>query len=262
MNKEKYAALLKPLQEQLVELQEWIAYAGLRVVVVFEGRDASGKGGVIKTITQHLNPRVVRIAALGKPSDRERSQWYFQRYVAQLPAAGEMVLFDRSWYNRAGVERVMGFCSADEYHRFLEACPAFEALLVNDGIIFLKYWFSVSQQEQGKRFQARIDNPLKRWKYSDMDHFSRQHWTDYSKARDVMLAHTDTELCPWYVVEAENKRQARLNCLAHLLSKIPYQSVPNRTMTVPDADMRPYDRPAPHHFNYVPNVYDDENGQS
>jgi polyphosphate kinase 2 len=210
---------------ELIKLQEWVTTTKARVVVIFEGRDAAGKGGVIKRITEPLNPRVCRIAALGTPSPKEKTQWYFQRYVAQLPAGGEIVLFDRSWYNRAGVERVMGFCTDDEYKDFLHACPEFEHLLVRSGIILIKYWFSVSDDIQEERFRERAENPLKRWKLSPMDLESRDKWVEYSKAKDAMFMHTDTRHAPWYVVNADVKERARLNCISHMLKKIPYHAV-------------------------------------
>src|SRR5439155_6203336 len=210
---------------ELVKLQEWIKNKGLKVVVIFEGRDAAGKGGVIKRITQPLNPRVCRVVALGTATEREKTQWYFQRYVAQLPAAGEMVLFDRSWYNRAGVERVMGFCTDEEYREFLRSCPEFERMLVRSGILLIKYWFSVSNEEQERRFQARLNDPTRRWKLSPMDLQSRARWFEYSKAKDDMFRHTDIRQAPWYVVNGDDKRRARLNLITHLLSLIPYQDL-------------------------------------
>jgi polyphosphate kinase 2 len=229
----QYLAELGRLQVELVRLQEWIRQAGLRVVVVFEGRDAAGKGGVIKTITQSLNPRICRVVALAAPTEREKTQWYFQRYVAHLPAAGEMVLFDRSWYNRAGVERVMGFCSEDEYREFLRSCPEFERMLVRSGIVLVKYWFSVSDAEQERRFQNRINDPTKRWKLSPMDVQSRSRWVEYSKAKDEMFAHCDIKQAPWYVVNADDKKRARLNCISHLLSLIPYEDVISPPIELP-----------------------------
>lgn len=220
-----YNRELIKLQTELVKLQEWIKFKKLKVVVIFEGRDAAGKGGVIKRITQRLNPRICRVVALGVPTEKEQSQWYFQRYAAHLPAAGEMVLFDRSWYNRAGVEKVMGFCSDDEYEEFLRSCPEFEKMLVRSGIILIKYWFSVNDEEQEKRFRKRVRDPLKRWKLSKMDLVSREKWDEYSKAKDMMFAHTDIEQAPWYVVNADNKKLARLNCINHLLSLIPYEDI-------------------------------------
>jgi len=220
-----YEKELSKLQIELVKLQEWIKQKGLKVVCIFEGRDAAGKGGVIKRITECLNPRVCRVVALGTPTEREKTQWYFQRYVPHLPAAGEMVLFDRSWYNRAGVEHVMGFCTEDEYQEFMRSCPEFERMLVRSGIILIKYWFSVSDDEQERRFQGRIKDPTKRWKLSPMDLESRKMWVEYSKAKDQMFAHTDIKQAPWYVVNADVKKHARLNCIKHLLSMIPYQDL-------------------------------------
>ncbi len=220
-----YEKELFDLQLELVKLQAWIQEQGLKVVVVFEGRDAGGKGGVIKRIVQHLNPRVCRVVALPAPTERETTQWYFQRYVPHLPAAGEMVLFDRSWYNRAGVERVMNFCTDDEYSEFLRSCPEFERMLVRSGIIVIKYWFSVSDEEQERRFQSRLEEPHKRWKLSPMDLESRSRWVEYSKAKDEMFAHTDIKQAPWYVVKSDIKKHARLNCISHLLSTIPYEDL-------------------------------------
>jgi polyphosphate kinase 2 len=231
--KNMYEDELAKLQVELVKLQEWIKYKGLRVVVLFEGRDAAGKGGSIKRITESLNPRVCRVVALGVPTEKEKTQWYFQRYVPHLPAAGEMVLFDRSWYNRAGVERVMGFCTEDEYWDFLRSCPNFETMLIRSGIVLIKYWFSVSDKEQEKRFIQRINDPTRRWKISPMDVESRTKWVDYSKAKDEMFAYTDTKQSPWFVVEADDKRKARLNCICHLLSMIPYQDVPREQIILP-----------------------------
>jgi len=225
LSKKQYERELKKLYLELIKLQEWVTTTQARVVVIFEGRDAAGKGGVIKRITEPLNPRVCRIAALGTPSPKEKTQWYFQRYVAHLPAGGEIVQFDRSWYNRAGVEHVMGFCSDEEYKEFLHACPEFEHLLIRSGIILIKYWFSVSDDVQEERFRERAENPLKRWKLSPMDLKSRDKWVEYSKAKDTMFLHTDTVHAPWHVVNADAKERARLNCITHLLQKIPYQSV-------------------------------------
>jgi polyphosphate kinase 2 len=244
------------LHVELVKLQEHVKSQGLKVVVIFEGRDAAGKGGVIKTITQDLNPRVCRIAALPAPNDRERTQWYFQRYVAQLPAAGEIVLFDRSWYNRAGVERVMGFCTDEEYEEFMRACPLFEEMLIRSGIKLIKYWFSVSDEEQERRFQARLADPAKHWKLSPMDLESRARWVDYSRAKDVMFARTDTELSPWWVVDADDKRRARLNTVTHLLSSIPYEYVAPIPLTLPPRQSEDgYVRPPRETQRYVPAVY-------
>ncbi len=248
-----YEAELLRLQAELTTMTEWIRASGTRVVVVFEGRDAAGKGGVIKRISEYLSPRICRIVALPAPTERERTQWYFQRYVAELPSAGELVLFDRSWYNRAGVEHVMGFCTALEYHRFLTQCPVFEHLLVEDGIILVKYWFSVSDEEQERRFQARINDPLRRWKLSEMDLEARQRWSDYSRAKDAMFLHTDTPESPWFVVDAEDKRSARINAIAHLLDQVPYQAVDETRLKLPervrDDD---YQRPPRNLYRYVP----------
>lgn len=224
---------LTKLQIELNKLQEWIRKEGLKVVIIFEGRDAAGKGGAIKCITQTLNPRYARVVALGVPTEREKTQWYFQRYVQHLPAAGEMVLLDRSWYNRGGVEHVMGFCSNAEYEEFLRSCPEFERMLIRSGIIVIKYWFSVSDEEQEKRFQARINDPTKHWKISPMDLESRKRWVEYSMAKDKMFAYTDTKDCPWHVVEADDKKRARLNCIHHLLSLIPYQEIPYKPIKLP-----------------------------
>lgn len=220
-----YQQELERLQIELVKLQEWIKIKKEKVIVIFEGRDAAGKGGVIKRITEKLNPRVVRVVALGMPTEREKTQWYFQRYVPHLPSGGEMVLFDRSWYNRAGVERVMGFCTDDEYWEFLRSCPNFERMLIRSGITLIKYWFSISEEEQEKRFQARLKDPTKRWKLSEMDLKSRDKWIDYSKAKDEMLSYTDTKLSPWFVVNADEKKKARLNTISHLMSAIPYEDL-------------------------------------
>ncbi len=251
-----YEKELRKLQIELVKLQEWIRYKGLKVVVLFEGRDAAGKGGVIKRITESLNPRVCRVVALPTPTEREKTQWYFQRYVAHLPAGGEMVLFDRSWYNRAGVERVMGFCTDDEYSEFLRSVPEFERMLVRSGIILIKYWFSVSDKEQEKRFQARINDPTKRWKLSPMDLQSRSRWVEYSRAKDEMFAHTDIKQAPWYVVNADNKMCARLNCISHLLSLIPFEDLTPESMVLPPRqDDHGYVRPPITDQTFVPNLY-------
>ncbi len=256
IKKKIYEAELGKLQIELVKLQEWIKHAGLKVVVIFEGRDAAGKGGVIKRITQRLNPRVCRVVALATPTEREKTQWYFQRYVQHLPAAGEMVLFDRSWYNRAGVERVMGYCTEEEYHEFLRSCPEFERMLVRSGIILIKYWFSVSDEVQEARFQARIIDPTKRWKLSPMDLESRSRWIEYSKAKDEMFKYTDIKQAPWYVVEADNKRLARLNCISHLLSMIPYEDLtPEPIELPPRQDDKGYVRPPLTDQTFVPNEY-------
>lgn len=241
---------------ELVKLQEWIKYKGLKVAVIFEGRDAAGKGGVIKRITQPLNPRVCRVVALGTPTEREKTQWYFQRYVAQLPAAGEMVLFDRSWYNRSGVERVMGFCTDEEYYEFIRSCPDFERMLIRSGIILIKYWFSVSDDEQERRFQDRMSNPMKRWKLSPLDLESRKRWMEYSKAKDEMFAHTDTKQVPWYVVNADDKKRAHLNCIHHLLSLISYEDLTPEPITLPhrQEDIG-YIRPPLTDQTFVPDIF-------
>ncbi len=228
-----YEKELQKLQIELVKLQGWIKEKGLRVVVLFEGRDAAGKGGTIKRITETLNPRIVRVVALATPTEREKTQWYFQRYVAHLPAAGEMVLFDRSWYNRSGVERVMGFCTQEQVEEFFRSVPEFEKMLIRSGIILIKYWFSVSNEEQEHRFQARMNDITRRWKLSPMDLASRSHWVEYSKAKDEMFRFTDTKQSPWYVVNADDKKRARLNCISHLLSKIPYEDLTPETMVLP-----------------------------
>jgi len=255
-----YAGELSHLQVELVKLQEWVRHAGLKVVVIFEGRDAAGKGGAIKRITESLNPRICRVVALAAPTEREKTQWYFQRYVEQLPAAGEMVLFDRSWYNRAGVERVMGFCGEGEYLEFLHSCPEFERMLVRSGIILIKYWFSVSDEEQEKRFQGRIKDPAKRWKLSPMDLESRRRWVEYSRAKDEMFAHTDIKQVPWYVVNANNKKCARLNVIRHLLSLIPYQDLTPEPIKLPTLDRRKYVRPPISDQNFVPEHYQQRGG--
>lgn len=234
IDKKFYEEELARLQIELVKLQETIVKKGLKVVVLFEGRDAAGKGGAIKRITQSLNPRICRVVALGTPTEKEKTQWYFQRYVPQLPAAGEMVLFDRSWYNRAGVERVMGFCTEQQYQEFLRTCPEFERMIIRSGIILIKYWFSVSDQEQERRFAGRIKDPTKNWKLSPMDLESRKRWTDYSIAKDRMFDFTDTKQSPWYVVPADNKKKARLNCISHLLSLIPYDDFEPRKIELPE----------------------------
>ena len=248
-----YEEELRRLQTELVKLQEWVRAEGQRVVVVFEGRDAAGKGGTIKRVAQYLNPRVARIVALPAPTERERTQWYFQRYVAHLPSAGEIVLFDRSWYNRAGVERVMGFCTLHEYRRFLHQCPIFERMLVEDGVLLRKYWFSVSDQEQQRRFKSRLEDPMRFWKLSPMDLESITRWEDYSRAKDEMMVHTDIPEAPWYVVESDVKRRARLNMMAHLLSTIPYVDVPPPPLALPPRPRsKGYERPPREHASYVP----------
>ena len=228
-----YERELLRLQAELVTLQEWVRHTGARLVVVFEGRDAAGKGSTITRVTQYLNPRVARIVALPAPTERQRTQWYFQRYIAELPAAGEIVLFDRSWYNRAGVEHVMGFCTAEEYRRFLQQCSVFERLLIDDGILLRKYWFSVSQGEQERRFRRRLADPMRRWKLSAMDMTALTRWADYSRAKDEMFLHTDTAESPWFVVESEDKRRARINMIAHLLSSVPYFQVQRPPLELP-----------------------------
>jgi polyphosphate kinase 2 len=247
---------LTRLQRELVLLQEFIKAKGLKVVVIFEGRDAAGKGGVIKRIAERTSPRVWRIAALATPTERERTQWYFQRYVAHLPAAGELVMFDRSWYNRAGVERVMGFCIEEEYREFMRSCPEFERMLVRSGIVLVKYWFSVSDAEQERRFQARVNDPMRRWKLSTMDLKSRELWVEYSRAKDDMFAATDIKQAPWLVVDADDKRRARLNCISHLLSVIPYEDVIPPPLELPKRqDDGHYVRPPFTDQTFVPEVY-------
>ncbi len=255
LEKRFYFKELEKLQEELVKMHEWVKEKGLKVVVVFEGRDAAGKGGVIKRIIQCLNPRVCKVVALGVPTEKERNQWYFQRYVSQLPAAGEMVLFDRSWYNRAGVEKVMGFCSDEEYWEFLRSCPRFEEMLIHSGIIMIKYWFSVSDEEQEKRFQVRIADRTKLWKLSEMDMSSRSRWIEYSKAKDEMFAYTDSKVSPWWVVEADDKRKARLNCIHHLLSMIPYEEVKYKKIKLPPINNEGYVRPPITDQTFVPEIY-------
>jgi len=256
LNRQIYESKLKELQIELVKLQYWIKHNGLRVVIIFEGRDAAGKGGMIKRISEPLNPRGCRTVALATPSDREKTQWYFQRYVAHLPAAGEIVLFDRSWYNRAGVEHVMGFCTQDEYNEFMQSCPEFERMLVRSGIILLKYWFSVSDDEQERRFQSRIKEPAKRWKISPMDIESRDRWVEYSKAKDKMLAHTNIPEAPWFTVESDDKRRAHLNCISHVLSKVPYEDMtPNPIELPPRKAAEDYVRPPINEQFFVPQQY-------
>ncbi len=251
--KKAYEAELLRLQEQLTHLQEWVRTTGTRLVLIFEGRDAAGKGGAIKRVTEYLNPRVARIVALPAPTERDRTQWYFQRYVEHLPAAGELVLFDRSWYNRAGVERVMGFCTNEEYQRFLHQCPIFERLLAEDGIMLHKYWFSVSDEEQERRFKDRLGNPMKQWKLSPMDLESISRWEDYSRAKDQMVVHTDIPEARWHVVESDDKRSARINMIAHLLSVVPWEPVEPPKLKLPK---RPpstgYIRPPRDESGYVP----------
>lgn len=256
LSKKRYEKELRRLQIELVKLQEWVKQEGLKVVVIFEGRDAAGKGGVIKRIMQCLNPRIARVVALGVPTEREKTQWYFQRYIPHLPAAGEIVLFDRSWYNRAGVERVMGFCTDEEYWEFMRTCPEFERMLVRSGIILVKYWFSVSDSEQEKRFMTRIDDRTKRWKLSPMDVEARSRWVEYSRAKDVMMKYTDIKQAPWYVVNADDKCKARLNCIAHLLSLVPYEDLtPDRIELPPRQSDEGYVRPPFEDQTFVPEVY-------
>ena len=256
MKRKTYEKELRKLQVELCHLQDWVKDKGARIIILFEGRDAAGKGGAIKRITESTNPRVVRVVALGTPSDREKTQWYFRRYVAHLPAAGEMVLFDRSWYNRAGVERVMGFATPDQVEEFFRSCPQFERMLVRSGIILIKYWFSVSDAEQERRFQDRIDDPAKRWKFSPMDLESRARWVEYSRAKDAMFAHTDTKQAPWYVVEADDKRRARLNCIHHLLSAVPYEHIVHDPIPLPPwRDDASYVRPPLTDQTFVPDHY-------
>ena len=252
-----YRKELTRLQRELVKLQEWVRQEGLKVCVIFEGRDAAGKGGAIKRIMERTNPRVVRVVALDKPNDREATQWYFQRYVEHLPAAGEVVLFDRSWYNRAGVERVMGFCTDEEYDEFIRSCPDFERMLIRSGIILIKFWFSVSDEEQELRFAARIKHPEKRWKLSPMDLESRARWVDYSQAKDAMFAHTDTKSSPWWVVDADDKAKARLNCIRHLLETIPYEDLTSRELEMPDRQDDSYTRAPMDSQTFVHDYYAD-----
>ncbi len=254
--KSKYVDELARLQLELIKLQEWVRIEKLKVVVVFEGRDSAGKGGVIKRITESLNPRFCRVVALGTPTEKERGQWYFQRYVAELPAEGEIVLFDRSWYNRAGVEHVMGFCTQDEYEEFLRACPLFEEMLVKSGIHLVKYWFSVSDEEQEKRFVERMENPIKRWKLSPMDLESRKRWVDYSRAKDKMLEFTDKPHAPWNLVDADDKKKARLNCIAHLLRQIPYKDLSPIELSLPPRQPDTgYKRPKKSTQHWVKEIY-------
>ena len=256
LDKKFYEKELRRLQIELVKLQYWVKAKGLKVVVLFEGRDAAGKGGVIKRISECLNPRICKTVALGVPTEREKSQWYFQRYVAQLPAGGEIALFDRSWYNRAGVERVMGFCTHQEYIDFLRSCPEFEHMLQRSGIILIKYWFSVSDDEQEKRFQDRLDDPTKRWKLSPMDLEARSRWVEYSKAKDDMFAATDTTRSPWNVVDADDKKRARLNCISHLLSQIEYEDLTPPPLELPERQQNiNYERPPLSTLNYIPEPY-------
>jgi polyphosphate kinase 2 len=257
MKKKEYEKELFKLQLELVKLQAWVKHKGLKLVAIFEGRDAAGKGGVIKRIDQHLNPRICRVVALPAPTERETTQWYFQRYVAHLPAAGEMVLLDRSWYNRANVEHVMGFCTDDEYQEFMRSCPEFERMLVRSGIVLIKYWFSVSDEEQERRFQSRLQEPHKRWKLSPMDLQSRAKWVEYSRAKDDMFSHTDIKQAPWFVVKSDNKRLARLNCIRHLLSVIPYEDLTPERIKLPKRQSGAgYVRPPMSDQTFVPDYYE------
>jgi polyphosphate kinase 2 len=258
LSKKDYEKQLRKLQVDLVQLEEWVRHRGLRVVALFEGRDTAGKGGVIKRMTALLNPRYARVVALPAPTERERSQWYFQRYVLHLPSAGEIVLFDRSWYNRAGVEHVMGFCTDDEYDEFMRTCPQFERMLVRSGIILVKYWLSVSDDEQERRFLGRINDPSKRWKLSPMDLQARARWVDYSEAKDKMFAYTDITEAPWFVVETDNKRSAHLNLISHFLSLIPYKDVPHEDIKLPPRQKRSYVRPPKTSQRMVPIHYEVE----
>ncbi|BAS57751.1 polyphosphate kinase 2 [Leptolyngbya boryana CZ1] len=257
LGKQAYELELARLQCELVKMQYWIKHTGYRLVILFEGRDAAGKGGTIKRIVEPLNPRGCGIVALGTPSDREKTQWYFQRYVAHLPAAGEIILFDRSWYNRAGVEHVMGFCTDAQYTEFMQSCPEFERMIVRSGIMLLKYWFSVSDEEQERRFQSRTVDPARRWKLSPMDLESRDRWVEYSKAKDTMFAHTNIPEAPWFTVEADDKKRARLNCLSHILSKVPYTDMTPEALELPPRRAAPddYVRPPRNEQFFVPHVY-------
>jgi polyphosphate kinase len=256
LSKKEFERALAGLQLELVKMLDWIRQSGHRLVVIFEGRDAAGKGGTIKRITDPLNPRFCRVAALPAPTERERTQWYFQRYAAHLPAAGEMVLFDRSWYNRAGVERVMGFCSDAEYWEFMRSVPDFERMLIRSGIQLVKYWFSVSDEEQERRFRARIEDPTRRWKLSPMDLEARTRWVEYSRAKDIMIEHTSTAEAPWHEVDADYKRSARLNCIAHLLSLVPYEKVAHPKIVLPPLQQdHGYRRPPKDSLNWIPTPY-------
>jgi polyphosphate kinase 2 len=262
ISKAKYEKELEKLQAELVKLQEWVQFTGQRIVVIFEGRDTAGKGGSIKRITETLNPRFAKVVALGVPTERERTQWYFQRYIEHLPAAGEIVLFDRSWYNRAGVEKVMGFCTQAEYEEFMYTCPQIERALVRSGISIIKYWLSISDEEQERRFLARMTDPAKQWKLSPMDLQARAHWVDYAEAKDEMLTHTDIPEAPWYVVDAEDKKSARLNLIAHLLSHLPYEEITREPIQLPPRQERVYRRPPIDSQKWVPKRYVvDKNGK-
>ena len=255
LKRKEYEEEISKFHGELVKVQFWVKHTGARIVVVFEGKDAAGKGGVIKRITERVSPRVFRVVALPAPSERERSQIYFQRYLQHFPAAGEVVIFDRSWYNRAGVERVMGFCTDEEYERFLKVCPAWERDFIDAGVTLIKYWFEISQEEQTRRFSERINDPRKIWKLSPMDLESHRRWYDYARARDAMFAATDTPWSPWYVVNADDKRRARLNCIAHFLSLIPYQEIPREKVTLPPRQKaKGYQKPS-HTFRFIPEKY-------
>ncbi len=255
LNKEAYEKELERLQTELVKLQEWVKQEGLKVAILFEGRDAAGKGGTIKRITEPLNPRVCRVVALPAPTEKEKTQWYFQRYVCHLPSAGEMVLFDRSWYNRAGIEKVMGFCSDEEYEEFLRSCPELERMLIRSGIILIKYWFSVSDEEQEKRFLERINTPVKRWKFSPIDLESRNRWAEYSEAKDRMFAYTDTKQSPWWVVRSDDKKKARLNCISHLLTQIEYKDIEYPPVELPELNKEGYVRSPIDEQSHIPEIY-------
>lgn len=256
IKKDVYEQELRRLQIELVKMQEWIKYKGLSVIAIFEGRDAAGKGGTIKRITECLNPRYARVAALPVPTDREKGQWYFQRYVQHFPTAGEMVIFDRSWYNRAGVERVNGFCTEEQVQEFFRSCPVFERMIIRSGIKLIKYWFSVSDEEQEKRFLDRINDPTKRWKLSPMDLTARTKWVDYSKAKDEMFAYTDTKQSPWWVVNSDDKKRARLNCISHLLSQVTYEDLTPESMALPERQENQfYVRPPMEDQTFVPEIY-------
>ena len=256
LNKREYERELEQLQIELVRMQEWLVDSGTRVVVLFEGRDTAGKGGVIKRISEKTSPRVIRTVALATPTDHEKSQWYFQRYVAHLPAAGEMVLFDRSWYNRAGVEKVMGFCTDEEYQEFMRSAPRFERMLQRSGIILIKYWISISDDEQERRFKARIKDPAKQWKLSPMDIEARARWVDYAEAKDEMFGYTDTKQTPWFVVDTDSKKTARLNLISHLLDQIPYETVKHDKIKLPPRQQRSYIRPPADSQTKVPARYE------
>ncbi len=255
LTKKSYLAEEARLQGELVAFQEWIRTTGLRLVVIFEGRDTAGKGGTIKRITARLNPRLCRVIALPAPTERERSQWYFQRYLAHLPAAGEILIFDRSWYNRAGVERVMGFCTTRQYHQFAQTVPTLEHMLIRDGIVLIKYWLSLSDEEQRRRFQARIDDPSKRWKLSPMDLEAQARWVDYAEAKDAMFEFSDTADSPWWVIDADDKRSSRLNVMAHLLSMLPYEQPTLAAIKLPERQQRDYERPPKETQRFVPERY-------